>query len=196
MSTDEDTQRKAAMIRGMHFRNSTQKVLKSKNGVERHLEATRIQSTYSCTEKFHVPSELMGLAIGAHGANIQQPGVWAVSSAWSSRKIPRPFVSRGTTRSASEGEEAPRVCRGHESGPQSLVGKVIGRNGGSFRRSWTRVGSFESKYKQSLLRHGKAEVTKTLLAMVLLPAINSSAIKKWYDNVLQVLVKVGKPGAA
>ncbi|QQP34558.1 Putative LOC101234274 [Caligus rogercresseyi] len=56
-----------------------------------------------------------------------------------------------------------------------------------------------------------AEVTKTLLcfmvkslcckyedvvAMVPLPAINSSVIKKWYDNVLQVLVKVGKPGAA
>ncbi|QQP58005.1 Hypothetical protein FKW44_003180 [Caligus rogercresseyi] len=28
--------------------------------------------------------------------------------------------------------------------------------------------------------------------MVTLPAINSSVIKKWYDNVLQVLVKVGK----
>ncbi|QQP51892.1 Putative LOC101234274 [Caligus rogercresseyi] len=55
-----------------------------------------------------------------------------------------------------------------------------------------------------------AEVTKTLLcfmvkslcceyedvvAMVPLPVINSFVIKKWYDNVLQVLVKVGKPGA-
>ncbi|QQP40842.1 Putative LOC100568865 [Caligus rogercresseyi] len=27
--------------------------------------------------------------------------------------------------------------------------------GGSFRRSWTRVGSFASKYKRALLRHGK-----------------------------------------
>ncbi|QQP31650.1 Putative LOC101234274 [Caligus rogercresseyi] len=57
----------------------------------------------------------------------------------------------------------------------------------------------------------KAEVTKTLLcfmvkslcckyedvvAMVPLPAINSSVIKEWYGNVLQVHVKVGKPGAA
>ncbi|QQP35325.1 Putative LOC100568865, partial [Caligus rogercresseyi] len=30
-----------------------------------------------------------------------------------------------------------------------------------------------------------------VVAMVPLPAINSSVIKKWYDNVLQVLVKVG-----
>ncbi|QQP56811.1 Putative LOC101234274 [Caligus rogercresseyi] len=56
-----------------------------------------------------------------------------------------------------------------------------------------------------------AEVTKTLLcfmvkslcykyedvvAMVPLPAINSFVIKKWHDNLLQVLVKDGKPGAA
>ncbi|QQP42241.1 Putative LOC101234274 [Caligus rogercresseyi] len=56
-----------------------------------------------------------------------------------------------------------------------------------------------------------AEVTKTLLcfmvkslcckyedvvAMVPLSAINSSVIKKCFYNVLQVLVKVGKPGAA
>ncbi|QQP39124.1 Fragile X mental retardation syndrome-related protein 1 [Caligus rogercresseyi] len=56
----------------MHFRSFTQKVLfKSKTEeVERHLEATRIQSTYYYTEEFHVPSELMGLAIGVHGANI------------------------------------------------------------------------------------------------------------------------------
>ncbi|QQP57719.1 Fragile X mental retardation syndrome-related protein 1, partial [Caligus rogercresseyi] len=52
VSTDEDTQRKAAMIQGMYFQNFTQKVLlKSKTEeVERHLEATRIQSTYGYTE--------------------------------------------------------------------------------------------------------------------------------------------------
>ncbi|QQP38737.1 Uncharacterized protein FKW44_019406, partial [Caligus rogercresseyi] len=74
VSTDEDTQRKAAMIQGMYFQNFTQKVLlKSKTEeVERHLEATRIQSTYGYTEESHVPSELMGLATGANGANIQQ----------------------------------------------------------------------------------------------------------------------------
>ncbi|QQP54996.1 Uncharacterized protein FKW44_008020 [Caligus rogercresseyi] len=51
VSTDEDTQRKAAMIQGMRFRNFTLKVLlKSKTEeVERHLEATRIQSTYGYT---------------------------------------------------------------------------------------------------------------------------------------------------
>ncbi|QQP38601.1 Hypothetical protein FKW44_019218 [Caligus rogercresseyi] len=35
-----------------------------------------------------------------------------------------------------------------------------------------------------------------VVAMVPLPAINFFVIKKWYDNVLKVLVKVGKPGAA
>ncbi|QQP55714.1 Synaptic functional regulator FMR1 [Caligus rogercresseyi] len=97
VSTDEDTQRKAAMIQGMYFQNFTQKVLlKSKTEeVERHLETTRIQSTYGYTEESLLPSELVGLATGANGANIQQARSGAASSTWSSRKRPQPFVSRG-----------------------------------------------------------------------------------------------------
>lgn len=74
IARDETSQRKAGMLQEMHFRNITQRIQLKKRTEEaaKCLEKTRIQSSHAHVEEFQVSSDLMGLAIGAHGSNIQQ----------------------------------------------------------------------------------------------------------------------------
>merc|ERR1719204_861900 len=62
------------MLQEMHFRNIAQRsnLRKRTEEAARYLEATRLQTSAVFTEEFSVTDDLMGLAIGAHGANIQQ----------------------------------------------------------------------------------------------------------------------------
>ncbi|GLH13601.1 Fmr protein [Gryllus bimaculatus] len=98
ISRCETSKKRSAMLQEMHFRNLTQKVLLLKRTEEaaRQLESTKLQtsggrfrpsnfnyqrvSNYEAgvranarySDEFSVREDLMGLAIGAHGANIQQ----------------------------------------------------------------------------------------------------------------------------
>lgn len=69
------TSKRAQMLADMHFRNLNQKVmlLKKTEELARQLESSKLQITSSSyTDEFKVRDDLMGLAIGAHGTNIQQ----------------------------------------------------------------------------------------------------------------------------
>ena len=62
------------MLQEMHFRNISQRAILQRRTEEaaKYLEQTRLQSSHVFGEEFTVTEDLMGLAIGAHGANIQQ----------------------------------------------------------------------------------------------------------------------------
>ena len=64
--------RRAELLSDMHFRSIREKMLMMSRAEEaaQQLEVTKSQME-GCVEEFSVSEDLMGLAIGAHGANIQ-----------------------------------------------------------------------------------------------------------------------------
>lgn len=133
LSTWEGSIKKAAILSEMHFRSlRTKMLLRSRNEeAVKQLDAVKKQAQQSpIYEQLTLPEDLVGLAIGAQGANIQAarriPGILSV-------EVDEPACTFNILGENTECvQEARRVLDFAEEQvhvPRAYVGKVIGKNG-------------------------------------------------------------------
>ncbi|CAF3368877.1 unnamed protein product [Rotaria socialis] len=132
ISDNEATIRRVQILSDMHVRTlrAKSKLVLETEKVHKQLERMKVNQTSKYLEKFTVKTELMGLAIGAHGSNIlkarEVPGITAIEVEDDTCTIK---VFGDTEKAVKEARIILEYVEDVVSIPRELIGKVIGKKG-------------------------------------------------------------------
>ncbi|OTF79861.1 hypothetical protein BLA29_001190, partial [Euroglyphus maynei] len=190
---------RAAMLSEMHFRNLKQKLILLSDAEEaaKKLESTRMptnQNEHGFYEaRILVPENLMGLAIGAHGVNIQQArGVAGVVSI-DIMDNPSAFLIR--TQNLEALHKARSMLEFAEKVidiPRSLVGKTIGRSGRVIQEIVDKSGVVRVKIEGDQENEAPREYVPFVFVGTLESVQNAQILLEYHINHLQEVEKLRK----
>ncbi|XP_075590013.1 uncharacterized protein LOC124497870 isoform X2 [Dermatophagoides farinae] len=190
---------RAAMLSEMHFRNLKQKLILLGDAEEaaKKLESTRMptnQNEHGFYEaRILVPENLMGLAIGAHGVNIQQARGVAGVVQIDIMDNPTAFLIR--TQNLEALHKARSMLEFAEKIidiPRSLVGKTIGRSGRVIQEIVDKSGVVRVKIEGDQENEAPREYVPFVFVGTLESVQNAQILLEYHINHLQEVEKLRK----
>lgn len=128
--------KRANLLYEQHLKNVRQKInlLRRTQELAQQIEKSRIQQSSKFTEEFIVNKELMGLAIGSHGMNIQEARkIKGISTIEIDEQNSKFVISGDTEQCVKQARNMLEFSEDMVLVPREYIGKMIGKNGSNIQ---------------------------------------------------------------
>lgn len=128
--------KRASLLCDQHFKTLRQKInlLRRTQELAQQIEKNRLQQTAKFSEEFVVSKELMGLAIGSHGSNIQEARkIKGITSIEIDEQNSKFKICGDNEQSVKQARNVLEFSEDIVLVPREYIGKMIGKNGANIQ---------------------------------------------------------------